>query len=659
MELELKVTSVFDKNLAEYKKGVRFLINQGGSRSSKTFSILQLLIFICLTEPGKKVSIVRKSFPSLRGSILKDFMEIMEELSLYNPKNHNKTENTYKFSNGSIIEFFSIDDAKKVRGRKRDIAYINEANELVFDEFQQLSLRTSQTLFIDFNPSDSEHFLYDLIRDKRSFLIKSTYKDNIFLHPDLVQEIENLINVDDNYYRIYALGEKPSKTARIYTHFKQYDILPEDIKDSCWGLDFGYIHNTALVKCYFKDNRVYIRQFLYENGLTISELISRCKEIITDGKIVYCDSARPDVIEELKRNKINARSSDKQVKEGIDYMRSKEIYIHNESTDLWNEYKRYSYKTIGNNITEEPIKVLDDCFVGDTLITTINGDVKIKDININDLVLTSNGYKRVLLTHHIEPKLVKKYRIETDTFNIYLNCTSDHKIKTTKGWISISQLKSGMMVFLTKNLMEKNINYIQVEDILHNTDGQCIERCGNTSMDQYQRDMISTIKMKIPGIIGSRILNVLKDLNTKVNILKKELKRIRIGSSNFKKEELNVQKIGIAQKKVGNGIDNTRKNSILDILPMEKECVNSVEISLSKEQNNNCSVLKENHIIIAEVLFVEEELEERKEKVYDLTVEDDHEYFANGLLVHNCLDASRYGVYTHRNKIDIKKVRFY
>jgi len=359
MELELKVTSVFNKNLNEYNKATRFIVNQGGSRSSKTFSILQLLIFICLTEPGKKVSIVRKSFPSLRGSILKDFMEIMELLNLYNIKNHNKTEHTYKFDNGSIIEFFSIDDAKKVRGRKRDIVYCNEANELNFDDFQQLSLRTSNTLFIDFNPSEDEHWIYELINDDRSVLLKSTYKDNIFLHKDIVNEIENLINVDENYYRIYALGEKPSKTAKIYSHFRQYDNEPE-LKDWCWGLDIGYTHPSALVRCKFDGNIIYVREFLYESNMTISELINNVKDIVDD-KPLYVDSARPDVIEELKRNRLNAKSSDKRVKEGIDYIRSKQIFIHSESLNLWKEYKNYMYKTMGNKLTEEPVKVMDHC----------------------------------------------------------------------------------------------------------------------------------------------------------------------------------------------------------------------------------------------------------------------------------------------------------
>ena len=181
MELEIQHTSVFTNNLeAINNPDIRFIINQGGSRSSKTYSLCQLLIVISLTKV-KTISIIRKSFPSLRGSIMRDFFEIMRELNIYNEKNHNKTENYYKFDNGSMIEFFSADDEQKLRGRKRDILFCNEANELNFEEYVQLNLRTTEKLIFDYNPSDSHHFLYDLISKENSQLIKSTYKDNLLV----------------------------------------------------------------------------------------------------------------------------------------------------------------------------------------------------------------------------------------------------------------------------------------------------------------------------------------------------------------------------------------------------------------------------------------------------------------------------------------------
>ena len=359
MELQIDHTIVFAKNLKAFEDGKRFIVNQGGSRSSKTYSIIQLLIFLCLTKPKLQVSIVRKSFPSLRGSVLRDFLEIMNNLNIYNEDKHNKTEQIYRFDNGSTLEFFSIDNAQKVRGRKRDICYCNEGNELIFDDFQQLSLRTTSTIFIDFNPSDSEHFLYDLLKDERSILIKSTYKDNIYLSKEIITEIENLINVDENYYKIYALGERPIATTRIYSHFKQYVDEPE-IDDWCYGLDFGYNHPAVLVKVKWSGDKIYLEEKIYETKLTINELINKVASIVDDGKTIYCDSARPDIIEELRRVGIKAIMSNKQVKEGINEVKSNEVFVHVDSTNVWKEYKLYSWKSKGDLIFDEPIKMNDD-----------------------------------------------------------------------------------------------------------------------------------------------------------------------------------------------------------------------------------------------------------------------------------------------------------
>ncbi|MBS1619541.1 MAG: PBSX family phage terminase large subunit [Bacteroidetes bacterium] len=361
-ELTINHTDVFTWNLEAYEAGKRFIINQGGSRSSKTYSICQLLVYLAIQE-RLIISIVRKTLPDLKGSVMKDFFEILKELNLYNEANHNKTDNTYTFSNGSQIQFYGLDSEQKMRGRKRDIAYLNEANELSSEEFLQLNLRTSKTLFIDFNPSDSEHFLYDLITDERAVLIKSTYKDNTFLSPDQVQTIEDLIKTDINAYRVYALGERPINQTRIYNHFQKYVDEP-DYTDWCYGLDFGFSHPMALVKVmYGDDNRVYIRQLVYESKLTSSQLIDKMNAIFKDsdrGKPVYCDYSRPELIEDLKNAGFNALIANKSVKDGIDYVKTSEVYVHADSSDIWKEYKLYSYKSVGDVISEEPIKENDD-----------------------------------------------------------------------------------------------------------------------------------------------------------------------------------------------------------------------------------------------------------------------------------------------------------
>lgn len=360
MELTINHTNVFTRTLDAYNKGFRFIMEQGGSRSSKTYSIIQFLIFTCLTEPGTKVSIVRKSFPSLRGSVLRDFIEIMTDLKIYDVKNHNKTEQIYTFSNKSSIEFFSIDDPQKVRGRKRDICYCNEGNELSHDDFLQLNLRTSKTILIDFNPSDDDGWFYDLLKDDRSTLIKSTYKDNRFLPKELKREIENLINVDENYYKVYALGERPIPNTRIYTHFKQYD---GDVQfdDYIYGLDFGFSHQTAMTKIGIKGSQYYVQEIIYQSYLTSRDLIDLMISLgIEKTKYIYCDWARPEMIEDLKRAGYNVKEAIKDVKAGIMSVKMKEVFVSKSSLNIWKEYKQYSWKTRGEVLLDEPVKLNDD-----------------------------------------------------------------------------------------------------------------------------------------------------------------------------------------------------------------------------------------------------------------------------------------------------------
>jgi len=359
--LELKTTPVFSKNWDVINnEKIRFVINQGGSRSSKTYSICQLLIVLCLKQPGVMISIVRKSFPSLRASVMRDFFEVMRELNLYKTTEHHKTENIYNFDNGSSVEFFAVDDEQKLRGRKRDILWANEANELNFEEYTQLNMRTTGKLIFDFNPSDNFHWLYDLISRPESKLIHSTYKDNPFLEEALVKEIENLINVDESYYRIYALGEKGTGKTTIYTHWKYYEDLPET-KTKIYGLDFGFNHPMSLLEVNFIDNKAYVRELVYESGLTVDDLILRMSSLEVSKKHeMICDGARPEMIEEIKRAGYMAKSAVKEVKKGIDSVKSTELYIHKESLNVVKETASYKWKTNGDVILDEPVKMYDD-----------------------------------------------------------------------------------------------------------------------------------------------------------------------------------------------------------------------------------------------------------------------------------------------------------
>jgi phage terminase large subunit len=367
MELQIKTTGVFTRNhLALEDKSLRFIINQGGSRSSKTYSLCQLLIVYCLQNPNKVVSVIRKSFPSLRATVYRDMIEVLRELNLYQEKYHNKTEHIYTFPNGSQIEFFSLDDSQKVRGRKRDILFCNESNEIGYEEFMQLNMRTTEKVFCDFNPSDTLHWLYDLIERSDAIKIHSTYKDNPFLEKSIIKEIEELIKVDQDFYNIYALGLPSKSNHTVYNHQTFYLDKPST-KETILGLDFGFQHPTALVRCDFNDNdnEVYVEELLYESHLTTPELINKMKEILTKQGLsmnttIVCDYARPEIIADLNSNGFNCVNAIKNVKEGIDAVKSKILMVHEDSINIKKELNNYKWKVINERITDEVVKLWDD-----------------------------------------------------------------------------------------------------------------------------------------------------------------------------------------------------------------------------------------------------------------------------------------------------------
>lgn len=359
--LDIQHTNVFARNFqALNDPSKRFIVNVGGSRSSKTISLCQLMIVYCLTTPNKSVSIVRKSFPSLRASVMRDFFDVLKDLNLYSEKQHNKTEHTYTFDNGSFVEFFSVDDEQKLRGRKRSILWANEANEINFEEYTQLNMRTEDKLFFDFNPSDNYHWLYDLLNNDEAIKLHSTYKDNPFLPDSIVKQIEALIDVDESYYKIYALGERATGKTTIYTHWKHYDKEPEST-DVIYGLDFGFNHPTALVEIKFVDDDVYVKELIYESNMTSDDLLQRLKDLdLSKSKELICDYARPEIIEDLRRKGYNAKNAIKDVKPGIDSIKSSKLFIHKESVNLIKEIQSYKWKTNGDRVLDEPVKLYDD-----------------------------------------------------------------------------------------------------------------------------------------------------------------------------------------------------------------------------------------------------------------------------------------------------------
>jgi phage terminase large subunit len=291
--------------------------------------------------------------------VLRDFIEILKEMGIYSLDSHNKSEHIYTFSNGSIVEFFSVDDEQKIRGRKRDIAWCNEANELYFDDFTQLNMRTEFKLIFDYNPSDSSSWLYELPKEE-SILIKSTYRDNPFLPQSIRSQIEDLKRTDEALYQIYALGEKAISKSNIYSNWTFVSHRPARFVNYVYGLDFGYNHPTALMRVYWCDNDIYIEPVIYESYLTTTMLIEKLQAMgIEQTVTIMADYSRPEIIQEMNIAGFDVQNANKVVKKGIDNVKTFGVFCQDHK-DLKREYENYKWKKIGDFITDEPVKLFDD-----------------------------------------------------------------------------------------------------------------------------------------------------------------------------------------------------------------------------------------------------------------------------------------------------------
>ena len=270
----INCTSYYDNKRS--KK--RIVINQGGTRSGKTYSVIQVLCEWCFKNKnaGWVISIVRKTLPALKGSAYRDFLEIVDKNNWYSEAYHNKSEMTYKLF-GNLFEFISVDQPQKIRGRKRNICFINEANELTWEDFFQLNVRTTDKIIIDYNPSDEFHWIYDELqpREDADFFV-TTYLDNPFLEKELVNEIERLRDADDNHWLVYGTGQRGVSRDVIYTHWQHCSELPG--KGETWlGQDFGFNVPSALIMCEMYEGAIYCKELLYETKLTTADLIERYK----------------------------------------------------------------------------------------------------------------------------------------------------------------------------------------------------------------------------------------------------------------------------------------------------------------------------------------------------------------------------------------------
>lgn len=356
-----KVNKVF-RHLEKSDK--RITIEQGGTRSGKTYNILLWLIFgYALKNTGKTITICRKTYPALRSSSMRDFFDILKEHDIYEEADHNKSNSEYRLE-GNLFEFISLDQPQKVRGRKRDVLYINEANELYFEDWQQLIFRTTEKAILDYNPSDEFHFIYDKIkpREDTDFYI-TTYKDNPFLSDEIINEIERLKNVDENYWKIYGLGQIGSSQALIF-RINECNEIPAEAKFLSYGMDFGFTNDpTTLVAIYQQGDNIYLKELLYQTGLTNRDINDKLKLHEVERKEIFADSSEPKSIEELYRMGWNIKPATKgqgSVNIGIDMMKRYNLYVTKDSVNMIKEFRNYKWQEDKNgNILNVPVDMFN------------------------------------------------------------------------------------------------------------------------------------------------------------------------------------------------------------------------------------------------------------------------------------------------------------
>lgn len=345
-------TNIVWKHLSNSDK--RIIIEQGGTRSGKTYNILMWIIFdYCSKNSGKVITICRKTYPALRATAMRDFFDILKNNDLYDESLHNKSSSEFKFK-GNTIEFISLDKPTKIRGRKRDLLYINEANEITFEDWQQLIFRTTGRIIIDYNPSDEFHFIYDKIkpRDDVDFFI-TTYKNNPFLSKDIISEIERLKDIDSNYWKVYGLGEVGASQSIIFRVNDCIDI-PETATFLSYGMDFGFTNDpTTLVGIWKQGDDLYLKEFLYKTGLTNRDIDSYLKTLGVGRDEIFADSSEPKSIEELYRMGWNIKPATKgqgSVNIGIDMMKRYRINITGDSLNMIKEFKNYKWAEDKNGV---------------------------------------------------------------------------------------------------------------------------------------------------------------------------------------------------------------------------------------------------------------------------------------------------------------------
>lgn len=343
MHLEVNTTISY-KHIEDCPTRVCHLV--GGSRSGKTYAALQWLIVQAL-QNKELVTIVRKTIPSLKRTVMKDFKDLMQTMGIWNENDFNISDRTYTFYNESQIQFISTDNAEKLRGVKSNILWIEEASEVDSESYLQLQIRTTGKIILSYNPTVSPwHWLREMQDCTRYF---TSYKDNPYLERSVIRALEDLKNTNIKAYQVYTKGEYTTNDKAIF-EFELVEWLPDEAEFVAWGLDFGYANDpNALVSVWkLNGNELYILEHCYEKGMVTNEIVDMLKKAVSGNEEIWADSSEPRLIEEIRRAGFNIKPVTKgkdSINFGIGVLQNYKIKIPKSCQNLINEFYSYEWET--------------------------------------------------------------------------------------------------------------------------------------------------------------------------------------------------------------------------------------------------------------------------------------------------------------------------
>ena len=308
-----------------------------------------MLITYAVQNAKCEISVVSETIPHLRRGAIRDFLKIMDMVGMYDANKWNKSSLTYTFSNDSYIEFFSADQPQKLRGARRDVLFVNECNNIDWESYYQLSIRTRKFIYLDYNPVSEFWVDSELIGDEDSEMIILTYKDNEALDKAIVNEIEKAREKGktskywENWFRVYGLGEIGNLQGVIFSNWQTIDKIPEDARLVGCGVDFGYTNDpTAIVAVYEYNGQRIVDEVAYRTGMLNSDIARALPNHVP----VYADSAEPKSIDEIRRYGIRIKGVTKgkdSINYGIQIMQSQSYLVTSTSTNLIKELRNYCW----------------------------------------------------------------------------------------------------------------------------------------------------------------------------------------------------------------------------------------------------------------------------------------------------------------------------